>query len=195
MKPLEQLRPKGCADVQLCLGFHPFGQHQAANGLPQQHQRFHRLLLEEVVIDAVDKTAVQLDDVGPQFGDAWQVAVARSHVVEGNQKPQLPVTLNEALEHLQVIGLGFVQLNHDVTGLKAGSPCGVEQSARTFHPLVNQGGFEVEEQQGALETRRERDVLECLHRLGATAAIQLQQTAGLSRLGKHLRHADGMGTR
>jgi len=144
---LEQLDAQGSAAVHLFQGFQTLGQHEGADPLPKPHEGFHRLLLDEAPIQARDQAAVQLEDVGPQLGDAGQVAVAGSQIIQGDQKAMAALLLHEATQGLAIAHEALIDFDHHLLGLDARAADDLQQGAGALHTGVDHRRLEVEEQQ------------------------------------------------
>lgn len=189
---LEQLGAEGSAAIHLLQGLHSLGQHQGADASAEAGQALHRLLLEEIPIQAGDQAAVQLDDVGPQLGDAGQVAVARTQVVQGDQEAMAALLIHEAGQGLVVAHLTLIDLDHHVLGVHAGGAGGPQKGPRSHHAGGDHRGLDVEEQQRlGREASRGTQRGVTLQGPLAAEAIQLQQAASLAGRGEGLTDVHG----
>ena len=78
----------GNADIaqhrQLLLRLHAFGNQCAAAGIGDFVHGAHEVQLERIGVDAGDKVAVDLDELGPYLGPHAQIGKAFAHVVHGD---------------------------------------------------------------------------------------------------------------
>ena len=64
----------------------------------EAHHRLHQILLDEILIDAVDQRHIELDEVGLEIGDRAQSGVAAPGVVDGESVTFVAELLQAAAE-------------------------------------------------------------------------------------------------
>ncbi len=98
-EPLQEGNAELAQDLQLCLGFHAFGDQRAAASVSDLMHGAHEMQLERVGVDARDKMAVDFHELRPYLGPHAQIGEALAHVVHRDLHA-------DAAEFLQ----GFLQI-------------------------------------------------------------------------------------
>src|SRR5689334_24612861 len=81
-KSLHQMYAERFHHVVLFLPLHTLGDHHRAVLVGKSHHRLDQILLDEVLIDAVDERHIELDEVGLEVGDRAEARVPAAGIVD-----------------------------------------------------------------------------------------------------------------
>src|SRR5579871_1574162 len=127
----------------LLFRFHTLGQHQGPDVLAKPHEGLEDLTAVVVFLKVHDQVPVDLEDVGLDQGDAVQVGMSLSHVVQGDQKAVVAVDPDKASQRLYILHLGFEYLDDNGGRIDVQLPAHVQEVESADFEKIDDRGLEI----------------------------------------------------